>query len=53
LDEQEVISEKSNAGFVGIGLVEGDVVHTMHNKFNEIEGRFIALHNGKGHVHLS
>lgn len=53
LDEQEVVSEKSNAGFMGIGLVEEDVIHKMHNKFNEIEGKFIALFNSKGHVHIA
>lgn len=53
MDEQEVVSEKSNAGFMGIGLVEEDVIKKMHNKFSEIEGKFIALYNSKGHVHIA
>jgi len=25
----------------------------MHNKFSEIEGKFVALYNAKGHVHIA
>jgi len=43
LDEQEIVSEKSKTGFMGIGLVDDDVIQKMQNKFSEIEGKFIAL----------